>query len=28
VVKYEPKGEKRQVSVEPLPASDTAGATA
>ena len=28
VVKYEPKGEKRQVSVEPLPAGDTAGATA
>ena len=29
VVKYEPKGEKRQVSVEPLPAStETAGASA
>jgi large subunit ribosomal protein L27 len=29
VVKYEPRGEKRQVSVEPLPpASDSAGASA
>ena len=28
VVKYEPKGEKRQVSVEPLPKGDTAGASA
>jgi large subunit ribosomal protein L27 len=28
VVQYEPRGEKRQVSVEPLPASsETAGAT-